>query len=230
MSGSGRILTELSGRTKNLTRLPTQGSWRPADKNPRPNFSAKVVISRPQKKIVVRLRQRFYSVDKTMKASHLLRYSTLKQQEGESGADFVDRKQREYTALREMGINVDDSLRLTKFIQQETTNSKHKSLAQTIFTTPNMTLSLATSLLRPTTKDLPLLPLQHRLSTHSSAGTVRKRVMRFSPVQRKASMNSRKRKETTHWGEAQNLVPQEEEVALYLCYLRFYGSLFLQVS
>jgi hypothetical protein len=35
---------------------------------------------------------------------------------------------------------------LTKFIQQDTTNSKHKSLAQTIFTTPNMTLSLATSL------------------------------------------------------------------------------------
>jgi hypothetical protein len=36
-----------------------------------------------------------------------------------------------------MGINFDDSLRLTKFIQQDTTNSKnskHKSLAQTIFT------------------------------------------------------------------------------------------------
>lgn len=96
--------------------------------------------------ILVRLRQRFHSVDETMKASHLLRYSTLKQQEGESGADFVDREQREYTMLREMGINVDDSLRLTKFIQQDTTNSKHKSLAQTIFTTPNMTLSRATSL------------------------------------------------------------------------------------
>ena len=96
--------------------------------------------------ILVRLRQRFHSVDETMKASHLLRYSTLRQQEGESGADFVDREQREYTALREMGINVDDSLRLTKFIQQDTTNSKHKSLAQTIFTTPNMTLSRATSL------------------------------------------------------------------------------------
>jgi hypothetical protein len=81
-----------------------------------------------------------------MKASHLLRYSTLKQQEGESGADFVDREQREYTALGEMGINVDDSLRLTKFIQQDTTNYKYKSLAQTIFTSPNMTLSRATSL------------------------------------------------------------------------------------
>jgi transcription-repair coupling factor (superfamily II helicase) len=87
--------------------------------------------------ILVRLRQRFHSVDdETMKASHLLRYSTLKQQEGESGSDFVDREQKEYTALREMGINV-DSLRLTKFIQQDTTNSKYKSLAQTIFTTPN---------------------------------------------------------------------------------------------
>jgi hypothetical protein len=45
-----------------------------------------------------------------------------------------------------MGINVDDSLRLTKSIQQDTTNSKHKSLAQTIFTAPIMTLSQATSL------------------------------------------------------------------------------------
>ncbi len=96
--------------------------------------------------ILVRLRQRFHVVDETMKASHLLRYSTLKQNEGESGADFVDREQKEYLALRDMGINVDDSLRLTKFIQQDTTNSKHKSLAQTIFTTPNMTLSRATSL------------------------------------------------------------------------------------
>ena len=45
-----------------------------------------------------------------------------------------------------MGINVDDSLRLTKFIQQGTTNSTHRSLAQTIFSTPNMTLGKATLL------------------------------------------------------------------------------------
>jgi hypothetical protein len=89
-------------------------------------------------------------VDETMKASHLLRYSTLKQ----LLADFVDREQKEYTALREImvvGIKyVDDSLRSTKFIQQEdTTNSKHKSQAQTIFSTPNMAsynISRATSL------------------------------------------------------------------------------------
>jgi hypothetical protein len=96
--------------------------------------------------ILVRLRQRFYNVDDMVKASHLLRYSQLKQLETETGAEFVDRENKEYTALREMGVNVDDSLRLTKFIQQNTTNSKHKSLAQSIFTTPNMTLSRATSL------------------------------------------------------------------------------------
>jgi hypothetical protein len=45
-----------------------------------------------------------------------------------------------------MGVNVDDSLRLTKFIQQDSTNSKHKALAHSIFTTPNMTLNRATSL------------------------------------------------------------------------------------
>jgi hypothetical protein len=96
--------------------------------------------------ILTRLRQRFYSVDELQKAAHLLRYSSLRQQETESGADFVDREQQEYLALRDMGIQVDDSLRLTKFIQQDCTNSKHKSLAQTIFTTPNMTLTRATSL------------------------------------------------------------------------------------
>ena len=101
---------------------------------------------RTANEILTRLRKRFSSVDETVKASHLLRYSTLKQQEGETGADFVDREQKEFVALRDMGINVDDSLRLTKFIQQDTTNSRHKSLAQTIYTTPNMTLSRATSL------------------------------------------------------------------------------------
>lgn len=111
--------------------------------------------------ILVRLRQRFHMVDDMVKAAHLLQYSTLKQNEGESGADFVDREQKEFLALREMGINVDDSLRLTKFIQQDTTNSKHKSLAQTIFTTPNMTLSRATS----------LFETYHPSSSSSSAST-----------------------------------------------------------
>jgi hypothetical protein len=63
----------------------------------------------------------------------LLRYSALVQLEGESGADFVDREQRAYIALQDMGVNVDDSLRLTKFIQQDLTNSKHKALAHSIY-------------------------------------------------------------------------------------------------
>jgi hypothetical protein len=66
--------------------------------------------------ILVRLRQRFHTIDDMVKASHLLRYSNLKQNEGERGADFVDREQKDFLALREMGINEDDSLRLTKFI------------------------------------------------------------------------------------------------------------------
>jgi hypothetical protein len=114
--------------------------------NPKTKLLCESGALKTANEILVRLRQRFHSVDETMKASHLLRYSSLKQKEEESGAEFVDREQREFTALSEMGINMDDSLRLTKFIQQETTNSKHKSLAQTIFTTPNMTLSRATSL------------------------------------------------------------------------------------
>jgi hypothetical protein len=96
--------------------------------------------------LLTRLKTRFHNVDEMTKASHLLRYHSLRQADNESGADFVDREQKEYLALREMGINVDDSLRLTKFIQPGTTNQKHKSLAQTIFTTPDMTLRRATSL------------------------------------------------------------------------------------
>ena len=45
-----------------------------------------------------------------------------------------------------MGVQIDDSIRLTKFILQDTTNTKHKQLAQTIFTKPNMTLGRAASL------------------------------------------------------------------------------------
>ena len=96
--------------------------------------------------ILHRLRQRYNNVDEMSKAAHLLHYHSLKQLEGESGAEFVDQEQRENLALQQMGINVDDSLRLTKFMQQGTTNSKHRSLAQTIFSTPNMTLGKATSL------------------------------------------------------------------------------------
>jgi hypothetical protein len=141
--------------------------------------------------ILVRLRQRFHTIDDMVKASHLLRYPNLKQNEGESGADFVDREQKEFLALREKGINVDDSLRLTKFIQQDTTHSKHKSLAQTIFTTPNMTLSRATSLFETYH---PPLPLKHLLSTHSFAGTARKRATTFSPVIKRERKIRRKRR------------------------------------
>ena len=81
--------------------------------------------------LLARFRQRFFNVDEVAKASHLLQYYSLKQQEAETGADFVDREAREFNSLRDMGVNVDDSLRLTKFIQQDTANSKHKSLAQT---------------------------------------------------------------------------------------------------
>ena len=58
----------------------------------------------------------------------------------------MDRELREYLALKDMGVQMDDSIRLTKFIQQDTTNTEHKQLAQTILTTPNMTLGRAASL------------------------------------------------------------------------------------
>ena len=75
----------------------------------------------------------------------MLNYHALTQSESESSAEFVNRELREYLALRDMGVQIDDSICLTKFIQQDTTNTKHKQLAQTIFTTPNMTLGRAAS-------------------------------------------------------------------------------------
>lgn len=115
-------------------------------KNPKTKNLCETGGFKTANEIMVRLQKRFHTVSDTTKAAHLLRYSSLSQLEGETGADFVDREQKAYLALQEMGVNVDDSLRLTKFIQQDTTNSKHKALAHTIFTTPNMTLNRATSL------------------------------------------------------------------------------------
>ena len=94
--------------------------------------------------LLQRHRQIYYTVDDITK--HMLHYHALKQNESESEAEFVHRELRENLALRDMGVQIDDSIRLTKFIQQDTTNKKHKHLAQTIFTTPNMTLRRAASL------------------------------------------------------------------------------------
>ena len=44
-----------------------------------------------------------------------------------------------------MGVQIDDFICLTMFIEQDTTNTKHKQLAQTIFTKPNRTLGRAVS-------------------------------------------------------------------------------------
>ena len=93
-----------------------------------------------------KLRQRFNNVDEVTKAAHLLKYHSLKQEENESGADFVDKEQREFMALQDMGVTVDDTLRLTKFIQEQTTNSKHTGLARTVYSTPAITLQKATAL------------------------------------------------------------------------------------
>ena len=76
--------------------------------------------------LLQRLRQRYYKVDDITKAKHMLNYHALTQGESKSGAEFVDRELREYLALRDMGVQIDDSIRLTKFIQQDTTNTKHK--------------------------------------------------------------------------------------------------------
>ena len=96
--------------------------------------------------LMERLRSRFHNIDEIKKAAHLLKYHTLTMAAGESGRDFVDREQREFNALSAMGVAVDNSMRLTKFIQEKTTNSQHHGLAKTIYSTPGMTLTRATGL------------------------------------------------------------------------------------
>ena len=82
--------------------------------------------------LLQRLRQGYYTVDDITKAKHMLNYYALTQNESESGAEFVNRELREYLALRDIGVQINDSIRVTKFIQQDTTNTTHKPLAQTI--------------------------------------------------------------------------------------------------
>ena len=67
--------------------------------------------------LLQRLRQHYYTVDDITKAKHILNYHALTQGKYESGAEFVDRELREYLALRDMGVQIDDSIPLTKFIQ-----------------------------------------------------------------------------------------------------------------
>ena len=45
----------------------------------------------------------------------MLQQHSLKQKESKSGADFVDREKREYLALCDMDLNVEDSIQFTKF-------------------------------------------------------------------------------------------------------------------
>jgi hypothetical protein len=115
--------------------------------------------------LITRLKSRYNNIDEVKKASHLLKYHSLAQKEEESGADYVAREQQEFVALRAMGVDVDDSLRLTKFIQDKTTNSQHQVLAQTIYSTPQITLSRATSLFEGyTPSSIPVPPSVNAIS------------------------------------------------------------------
>ena len=99
----------------------------------------------------------------------------------------MDRELREYLALRDMGVQIDDSIRLTKFIKQDTTNTKHKQLAQTILTTPNMTFNRAAFLLRLIIHCLDLLQLQQlQRSTQLLVATAREKTTNFQIVPRKS--------------------------------------------
>ena len=59
--------------------------------------------------ILERFRKRYNNLDEMAKAVYLLHCHSLKQKEGEPGAEFVDCEQRKCLALREIGINVKDS-------------------------------------------------------------------------------------------------------------------------
>ena len=64
-------------------------------------------------------------MDDITKATYMLQYHALMGKKSESSAEFVDEEMREYVALRDMGNNVDDSIRLTKFIWQDTIKCSH---------------------------------------------------------------------------------------------------------
>ena len=124
------------------------------------------------------------------KAKHMLNYHALTQGESKSSAEFVDRELREYLALRDMGVQIDDSICLTKFIQQDTTNTKHKQLAQTTFTTPNMTLGPAASLFETYNPPSHLCPRREEA----------RRCLAQSSGRPTPSSNSSNRKPSVGWG------------------------------
>ena len=110
------------------TTLPLQISLRRAV-NPRVKNLSESGEFNTAFELLQRLRQRYNTVDDISKAKHMLNYHALTQNEAESGAEFVDRELREYLACETWACR-STTLRLTKFIQQDTTNAKHKQLAQ----------------------------------------------------------------------------------------------------
>jgi hypothetical protein len=52
-----------------------------------------------------------------VKASHLLRYSQLKQLEAETGAEYIYQENKEFTTMLEMGVNA-----VTLYVRQNLFN------------------------------------------------------------------------------------------------------------
>lgn len=114
---------------------------------------------------------------------------SMRQRNDKIGAECVDREEREYLALRKVGTNVDESTHLIKCIQETTTNTKHHSLAQTVFSTCNMTFKTATPIFN--SYNLPTL-LPHRVYTQFFVDIVRDQITKLIRVVRRRKRTTRR--------------------------------------
>ena len=72
-------------------------------------------------------------MDDITKAKHMLNCHALTQGEFESSAEFVDRELRKYLALRDMGVQIDDSIHLTKLLQLQQLQRSSQSFVALLY-------------------------------------------------------------------------------------------------
>jgi hypothetical protein len=97
--------------------------------------------------IIKVLERRYNTHDQAAKSALTLAFHSLKQETGESGAEFVDRINAAAMKLEKAGEVVSDAAKLTRLIHpNQGSGSMYDKLGMTIYTTPDITFDKASGL------------------------------------------------------------------------------------
>ena len=97
--------------------------------------------------IIQVLERRYNTHDQAAKSALTLSFHSLKQEAGESGAEFVDRINAAAMKLEKAGEVVSDAAKLTRLIHpNQGSGSMYDKHGMTIYTTPNITFDKASGL------------------------------------------------------------------------------------